>query len=413
MGHVLSAPVTSKLERRKAAAYMRIGSSEMQGYRIDMEDAMSIETDFHPQVEKLNFFGVYDGHAGAEASKFLSERLGEKLAALENPLDAEALINVVKATDAEFLQQSCREHGSTCVFSLVRPSASEALAWDVTVANVGDSRVAVVRADGTCESLTVDHKPEDDLEKQRIYAAGGSVAENRVDGQLAMSRAIGDWQYKANPALQVEDQKVIPVPDITTVTVRAGDQLLLCCDGIVEQMTNEDAADFIHNELSGLQAKDFDPASVMSGLLKYSLQKGSKDNMSAILICFNESEDYGKEYEAKDKFLAGPYKPYADNGDFDKAYRNDAKKHGYEGDELMELAAVAEEGMPDQPRGGGGQGGGNLAADAQVIGQMFDIPGLTEKQKLFALMSILQGKVQVEMKDEEGGEDGAEEPQES
>ena len=33
----------------------------------------------------------------------------------------------------------------------------------------------IVRANGTLVSMTEDHKPEDDLEKARIYAAEGSV----------------------------------------------------------------------------------------------------------------------------------------------------------------------------------------------------------------------------------------------
>ena len=46
-------------------------------------------------------------------------------------------------------------------------------------------------------ALSEDHKPNNPIEKARIYAAGHSVHEDRVDGNLALSRAFGDFQYKA------------------------------------------------------------------------------------------------------------------------------------------------------------------------------------------------------------------------
>jgi serine/threonine protein phosphatase PrpC len=101
-----------------------------------------------------------------------------------------------------------------------------------------------------------DHKPNAPAEAERIRAAGGFVSANRVDGQLAMSRAIGDWSYKGDTNLHVTKQKVIAVPEITVQTAEEGDSLLVCCDGIVEQMKNEDAAQFIHSELSTPNAND-------------------------------------------------------------------------------------------------------------------------------------------------------------
>jgi serine/threonine protein phosphatase PrpC len=57
-------------------------------------------------------------------------------------------------------------------------------------------------------ALTKDHKPTNEAELARIRAAGGFVDWGRVDGQLALSRAIGDVAYKENKALPLEKQRV-------------------------------------------------------------------------------------------------------------------------------------------------------------------------------------------------------------
>lgn len=46
--------------------------------------------------------------------------------------------------------------------------------------------------------LSIDHKPENVEERRRIYAAKGFVEDNRVNGMLALSRALGDFEYKTN-----------------------------------------------------------------------------------------------------------------------------------------------------------------------------------------------------------------------
>jgi serine/threonine protein phosphatase PrpC len=61
---------------------------------------------------------------------------------------------------------------------------------------------------GTTKPLSEDHKPTDEGEKNRIEAAGGTVSWKRVDGDLAVSRALGDFQYKTRPDLPAEQQKV-------------------------------------------------------------------------------------------------------------------------------------------------------------------------------------------------------------
>ena len=76
-------------------------------------------------------------------------------------------------------------------------------------ANAGDSRAILVRknADNKPEvvELSEDHKPGNDSEMRRIEAAGLEIIGGRVDGSLAVARAIGDHMFKQNQKLPLED----------------------------------------------------------------------------------------------------------------------------------------------------------------------------------------------------------------
>merc|ERR1719491_828825 len=118
---------------------------------------------------------------------------------------------------------------------------------EVVCANVGDSRAFIIRK-GKAVALSEDHKPENPEERNRIRAAGGTVVKagpcHRIDGNLNLSRALGDFYLKANGALPPEKQKVIAVPDTKHDTFHGGPQelLVVACDGLFEKRTNQDIA---------------------------------------------------------------------------------------------------------------------------------------------------------------------------
>ena len=63
----------------------------------------------------------------------------------------------------------------------------------------------------------MDHKPELEGERERIEKAGGTVILNRVNGTLAVSRALGDYDFKALTSLPVMEQLVITEPAVDIV----------------------------------------------------------------------------------------------------------------------------------------------------------------------------------------------------
>jgi protein phosphatase PTC1 len=91
-------------------------------------------------------------------------------------------------------------------------------------ANVGDARIVLCR-NGKALRLSYDHKGMDENEGRRISKAGGLILNNRVNGVLAVTRALGDSYLK----------DLVTGHPYTTETVIQPDQdefLILACDGV-------------------------------------------------------------------------------------------------------------------------------------------------------------------------------------
>jgi protein phosphatase PTC1 len=91
-------------------------------------------------------------------------------------------------------------------------------------ANVGDARIVLCR-NGKALRLSYDHKGNDENEGKRIAKAGGLILNNRVNGVLAVTRALGDSYLK----------DLVTGHPYTTETVIQPEQdefLILACDGV-------------------------------------------------------------------------------------------------------------------------------------------------------------------------------------
>lgn len=77
------------------------------------------------------------------------------------------------------------------------------------MANAGDSRCVLCRK-GQAIEMSIDHKPEDAEELERIRKAGGKVTlDGRVNGGLNLSRAIGDHAYKSVSEFNYLDKRLV------------------------------------------------------------------------------------------------------------------------------------------------------------------------------------------------------------
>jgi len=177
----------------------------------------------------------------------------------------------------EVAQQGDRS-GCTALAAVVGPR-------HLVVASAGDSRAVLATGANGALALSEDHKPDNPEEQRRVERAGGCVSMRRVDGDLAVSRALGDFQYKDRPDLPPEAQKVSAEPDCRTHTrLRADQVLILACDGIWDVMSNADAAD-LARALGQEGEKDL--GLICEELLDQCLAKGSRDNMSVVAVAFS------------------------------------------------------------------------------------------------------------------------------
>lgn len=122
------------------------------------------------------------------------------------------------------------------------------------IANAGDSRCVLGRG-GKAVALSFDHKPDDEIELRRIEKAGSVVTDGRVDGNLNLSRSLGDLKYKINKELKPEEWPITANPDIKVVDMQSDDDFIIMgCDGIWETKTNEEMVEYIYERLK--QKKD-------------------------------------------------------------------------------------------------------------------------------------------------------------
>ena len=91
-------------------------------------------------------------------------------------------------------------------------------------ANVGDARIVLCR-NGKALRLSYDHKGSDENEGKRISNAGGLILNNRVNGVLAVTRALGDAYMKELVTGHPYTTETVIQPDIDEF-------LILACDGV-------------------------------------------------------------------------------------------------------------------------------------------------------------------------------------
>ncbi|TPX67446.1 hypothetical protein CcCBS67573_g07501 [Chytriomyces confervae] len=283
-----SADTASPLAEEVAlAAGFRVGVAEDRNkrYRRTMEDAHTFIYKYGG-INGQGFFAIFDGHAGKSAAECQhcfqphTQTLLKLINDNPNTPIPQLLNDTFVETDAQLGAKKGVSSGCTAVVAFVRVEQraieGETLAVKRRVlytANVGDAR-AVLSRSGKALRLSYDHKGSDPHETQRIMECGGFVVNGRVNGVLAVTRALGDASMK---------DYIVGNPYTTeTVLTDADNILVLACDGVWDVCTDQDAIDYIFET----SERSSTPQVAAEELLNHSLEKFSTDNLSVMVVRF-------------------------------------------------------------------------------------------------------------------------------
>ena len=325
-------------------------------FRQTMQDSEFVDT----KGEAYASFGVCDGHSeikrkgnvfdpkslvimdsGKEVAEYVAQQIPIKLAKyIEAPFlsPKEVFTNVFADVDKGLAQDEKFKGGGSCVtMATVRENT-------LYTANAGDCRIILVRRTPvpfgvwSVKRLTKDHKPDDSGEANRITSIkGGFVAAGRVQGVLAVSRALGDLELRPY---------VSGVPDVTETRLRRDMYaLVIACDGLWDVVDDSQAMSVLSRN-SDKEAKE--QAQILVDL---AISKGSRDNITVMIVRFHTTEeaedDDDEEEEEKDEKVDEEAEETKDqdtetiepeNQDHDKTGKDEKNENGGERDEGEEKA---------------------------------------------------------------------------
>ncbi|CAN4107096.1 unnamed protein product [Withania somnifera] len=236
------------------------------------------------------FYAVFDGHGGSDAAAYV--RTNAMRFFFED-----AKLPQTSVVDQAFLEELESSHfraflvadqaladectvdaycGTTAITALV-------LGRHLVIANAGDCRAVLCRK-GVAVQLSQDHRPTCLMERQRVEELGGIIEYGCLNGDLAITRALGDWYMK----LPVGSASPLTAePEVKQLLLTEDDEfMILGCDGIWDVMSNQEAVNIVRRELR----LHNDPQQSARELVNQALCKDTDDNLTAIVVCFTSPD---------------------------------------------------------------------------------------------------------------------------
>lgn len=170
----------------------------------------------------------------------------------------------------------------------LEPSGTTALAAVLTeeklvVSSLGDCR-AILSRNGRAEEVGTEHKPDSPTERERIVAAGGFVdCEGYLNGDLSVSRAIGDFHF---PHLKYIEGKgpLIADPEITEVGIEESTEfLILSSDGV--WMQSQTVVNIVRDSLRKSNCPKAASKAVVSGYKKFHCTPDNLERTQSFSFC--------------------------------------------------------------------------------------------------------------------------------
>jgi len=203
------------------------------------EVACFVQKHFVSALLKNKFFLEKDYHNALTETFYLMDEM------LRSPQCKDELMSLIDSNDLKNEIGLDDESTAGCTANVILISGN-----DLYTANSGDSRSAICE-DGAFIELSIDHKPDNENEKDRIKKAGGDVSGGRVNGDLSVSRAMGDFEYKNDEKLKRDEQLIIVTPEITHRKITEKTEFVLMgCDGIWETKSTEKIMKLVSENLN-------------------------------------------------------------------------------------------------------------------------------------------------------------------
>jgi protein phosphatase len=242
-----------------AELIIHIGCRSAQGLRPNNEDRFVADPEHRVYLVADGMGGQERGEqASGLAAEIIPRVIQDKLAAHQDAGRAvqDALAEANRAIiDAGLSQPAGRRMGTTAVLAVQQ-------AGQVYVAGLGDSRAYLIRGDRV-EQLTVDHSVA-----QALVLSGAITPEEARHSP---------WQHVLHKFLGCAEMS--EGAEVRPFTPEAGDRLLLASDGLTNHITEDDLRQGV---------RDYpDPQVWAEHLVDVALERGSKDNVTVVVVAFD------------------------------------------------------------------------------------------------------------------------------
>ena len=259
-----------------------------------MEDCLCIKKNLLLNINNgiiFSYFAIFDGHGGREVSLFLSQNfynvLFNQFKNIDNFEDNENNLNKIASLikfsflfiDKRIINDPSLKDivGSTAtVVFLFKLGTKDNFSKYLICANIGDSK-GYILSDKKILQITTDHNCYNENEVSRIIDSGGTVVNNRVKGSLMLTRSFGDKDMKK--------YGVICEPYFFCKKIKEYDRfIIIASDGLWDVISESDISEFVNiYENKILSSEEFSQK-----IVELAIQKGTKDNVSCIVIKLNK-----------------------------------------------------------------------------------------------------------------------------
>lgn len=268
---------------------LRSGEWSDIGGRTDMQDThicigdLAKMFDYNVLSEgAISFYGVFDGHGGKDAAQFVRDNLPRVVVEdADFPLELEKVITrSFMETDAAFAKtcslESSRASGTTALTAMI-------FGRSLLVANAGDCRAVLSRC-GAAVEMSKDHRPCCKKERMRIESLGGYIDDGFLNGELGVTRALGDWHLEGMKGGGERGGPLSAEPELKLMTLTKDDEFLIIgSDGIWEMFTSQNAVDFARRRLQ----EHNDVKLCCKEIVEEAIKRGASDNLTLVMVSFH------------------------------------------------------------------------------------------------------------------------------